>query len=128
METPHLTPKEKEVLTLLAANKHNKEIATLLNISEHTVKFHINSILRKTGQTTRLGAVMHGMKTYLLPQPTPLTATAIAIIEDNKVNILNIKTNMLNDIYEVMDTFAAIDEQKKEIAEILNTYFPTNDT
>ncbi|MGD2077027.1 MAG: response regulator transcription factor [Chloroflexota bacterium] len=52
-----LTPRESEVLQLLAHGKTNKEIATELVISERTVKFHISSILAKLGATNRTEAV-----------------------------------------------------------------------
>src|ERR1051325_7473943 len=42
-----LTPRETEVLTLLAEGLPNREIAARLDISEHTIKFHIRSILGK---------------------------------------------------------------------------------
>jgi len=42
-----LTPREKELLQLLAELKTNKEIATLLNLSVHTVETHRGRILQK---------------------------------------------------------------------------------
>jgi DNA-binding NarL/FixJ family response regulator len=58
-DTPleELTPREDEVLTLLAQGKQNKEIATALTISERTVKFHISSILAKLEAGNRTEAV-----------------------------------------------------------------------
>jgi DNA-binding NarL/FixJ family response regulator len=55
--TEELTPRESEVLELLAQGKPNKEIAAELVISERTVKFHISSILAKLGATNRTEAV-----------------------------------------------------------------------
>jgi DNA-binding NarL/FixJ family response regulator len=52
-----LTPRESEVLQLLAQGKPNKEIAAELVIGERTVKFHISSILAKLGATNRTEAV-----------------------------------------------------------------------
>jgi DNA-binding NarL/FixJ family response regulator len=52
-----LTPREAEVLQLLAQGKPNKEIAAELFISERTVKFHISAILAKLGATNRTEAV-----------------------------------------------------------------------
>lgn len=52
-----LTPREGEVLTLLAQGKQNKEIALELSISERTVKYHISSILSKLGAGNRTEAV-----------------------------------------------------------------------
>jgi DNA-binding NarL/FixJ family response regulator len=52
-----LTPREQEVLTLLAQGMQNKEIAAELLIAERTVKFHITSILAKLGAGNRTEAV-----------------------------------------------------------------------
>jgi DNA-binding NarL/FixJ family response regulator len=52
-----LTPRELEVLTLLARGRKNAEIASELFISERTVKFHVSSILTKLGAETRTQAV-----------------------------------------------------------------------
>ncbi len=56
-ETP-LTDREHEVLELLAQGLPNKTIAQRLRISEHTVKFHVNSILTKLGAESRTEAVV----------------------------------------------------------------------
>lgn len=61
-----LTPREKEVLRLLAAGLGNKEIAARLNISEHTAKFHVASILGKLGAGSRTEAVSIGMRRGLI--------------------------------------------------------------
>ncbi len=55
--TEPLTPREREVLQLLASGIVNKEIAARLSISEHTVKFHVASILGKLSASTRTEAV-----------------------------------------------------------------------
>jgi DNA-binding NarL/FixJ family response regulator len=62
-----LTPREGEVLRLLADGSGNKEIASHLGISEHTVKFHISSILGKLGVATRTEAVTTGIRRGLIP-------------------------------------------------------------
>jgi LuxR family maltose regulon positive regulatory protein len=53
-----LTPREREVLELMAADRTNDEIAADLFIAIPTVKTHINHIRRKLDQTTRVGAVL----------------------------------------------------------------------
>jgi NarL family two-component system response regulator YdfI len=57
-----LTPREREVLQLVSAGLGNKEIAGRLSISEHTVKFHVASILGKLGASTRTEAVSMGIR------------------------------------------------------------------
>jgi DNA-binding NarL/FixJ family response regulator len=57
-----LTPREIEVLRLLAEGMPNKEIAARLNISEHTAKFHVASIMGKLGATSRTEAVTLGIR------------------------------------------------------------------
>jgi len=57
-----LTPRESEVLQMLANGLANKEIATRLSISEHTVKFHVASILGKLGAGSRTEAVSLGIR------------------------------------------------------------------
>lgn len=52
-----LTPREREVLQLLAQGLQNKEIGGELAISERTVKFHVSSILGKLGAGNRTEAV-----------------------------------------------------------------------
>jgi DNA-binding CsgD family transcriptional regulator len=54
---PLLTPRELEVLAALAEGLTNKAIARRLDISLHTVKFHVESLFRKLGARTRTEAV-----------------------------------------------------------------------
>jgi len=61
-----LTRREREVLQMLAAGLGNKEIATRLIISDHTVKFHVASILGKLGASTRTEAVAIGIRRGLV--------------------------------------------------------------
>jgi two-component system, NarL family, response regulator YdfI len=62
----HLTPREIEVLQLLSEGLGNKEIASRLNISEHTAKFHVASIMGKLGATSRTEAVTLGIRRGLV--------------------------------------------------------------
>jgi NarL family two-component system response regulator YdfI len=57
-----LTPREIEILNLLAEGLGNKAIAPRLGISEHTVKFHLASIFTKLGVSTRTEAVTMGAR------------------------------------------------------------------
>ncbi len=65
-ERDALTPREREVLEMLAEGLSNKEIAWRLNISEHTVKFHLASVFAKLDVSTRTEAVMQGLRRGLL--------------------------------------------------------------
>ena len=51
-----LTPREAEVLALVAAGRTNREIGTELYVSEKTASVHVSNILRKLGVTTRVEA------------------------------------------------------------------------
>lgn len=57
-----LTPRELDVLTLLAEGASNKVIARQLGISVHTAKFHVGSILDKLDATGRTDAVAHAAR------------------------------------------------------------------
>jgi DNA-binding NarL/FixJ family response regulator len=61
----HLTPRQYEVLKILASGGTNREVARILSVSQDTVKHHITKILDKTGMSSRvelaLYAVEHGM-------------------------------------------------------------------
>jgi NarL family two-component system response regulator YdfI len=61
-----LTRREREVLQMVAAGLANKEIAARLNISDHTAKFHVASILGKLGASTRTEAVALGIRNGLI--------------------------------------------------------------
>jgi DNA-binding NarL/FixJ family response regulator len=61
-----LTPRESEVLQMLASGLPNKEIAARLTISEHTVKYHVASILGKLGAVSRTEAVTLGIRRGLV--------------------------------------------------------------
>lgn len=62
----NLTERELQVLQLIAEGLPNKSIASQLEISEHTVKFHVNSILSKTGAQSRTQAVTLATKLGLI--------------------------------------------------------------
>jgi two-component system, NarL family, response regulator YdfI len=61
-----LTPREIEVLRMIAEGLGNKEIASKLSISDHTVKFHISSIFAKLGAANRAEAVTLGIRHGLI--------------------------------------------------------------
>ncbi len=65
-EPTTLTARELEVLRMMADGAPNKIIAWKLNISEHTVKFHVASILAKLGAGSRTEAVTTGIRKGLV--------------------------------------------------------------
>jgi DNA-binding CsgD family transcriptional regulator len=61
-----LTPREIQVLSLLAEGASNKSIARRLGISVHTVKFHVASLLDKFEAIGRTDAVTHAVRLGLI--------------------------------------------------------------
>jgi len=61
-----LTPREREVLALMARGYNNREIASTLFISMHTVKNHISSIYRKLGTGDRTRVVLMAVRAGLV--------------------------------------------------------------
>jgi len=57
-----LTPRELEILVLMADGGTNKCVSTALNISDNTVKFHVLNAMRKLAVTTRTGAVAKALR------------------------------------------------------------------
>ena len=64
--TEAITPRESEVLQLLAEGLPNKVIARRLDISEHTVKFHVNAIMGKLSAQSRTEAVVRATQLGLI--------------------------------------------------------------
>lgn len=65
-EAPELTPRERQVLGMVAEGLPNKIIAARLGISEHTVKTHLAALFEKLGVGTRAEAVARGARLGLL--------------------------------------------------------------
>ncbi|WP_261376254.1 response regulator [Brevibacillus brevis] len=63
------TEREQEIFQLIVENLSNQEIAGQLYISEATVKTHVSSILRKTGQPNRSQAVLYALKKGFVKVP-----------------------------------------------------------
>jgi two-component system nitrate/nitrite response regulator NarL len=61
-----LTSRELEVVQLLSGGLSNKEIAQRLAITDHTVKFHLNGVLRKLGVASRTEAVVRAARLGLV--------------------------------------------------------------
>jgi len=62
-----LTSRENDVLRLLAEGLPNKSVASRLEVSEHTVKFHVNSIMGKLNAQSRTEAVALATRLGFLP-------------------------------------------------------------
>ncbi|HEX3179334.1 MAG TPA: response regulator transcription factor [Methylomirabilota bacterium] len=60
-----LTPREEEILKLLASGCTNRDIGRALHISEKTVKTHLNNVFRKLGVTRRVEAALYAVRTGL---------------------------------------------------------------
>lgn len=69
MNIPVLSKREREVLELISAGKSNLEIGTTLQITEGTVKSHVNNILSKLNVGDRTQAVMVALKRGLISLP-----------------------------------------------------------
>lgn len=76
MNNTVLTVREKEVIYFISKGYSNSKIAAILNISEHTVKAHISSIIRKIGGENRLDiclkAIVHNI-VKLDPKDFPIS-------------------------------------------------------
>lgn len=57
-----LTVREKEVFELLTKNKSTKDIASILRISEKTVRNHVSNVIQKLGAKSRSGAILELIK------------------------------------------------------------------
>ena len=64
--TVDLTTRELDILRLIAAEKTDKMIAHSLEISERTVRYHLENINTKLGTMTRLGAVAKAIRLNLI--------------------------------------------------------------
>jgi DNA-binding NarL/FixJ family response regulator len=65
-----LTPREQEVLQLVAQGATNPEVAAKLHLSRHTVNFHVKNILHKLHLKNRAQAVAYAVRTGLVSPPS----------------------------------------------------------
>ena len=65
-DRPRLTPRELQVLKVIATGASNRRAGKLLKCSQHTIKFHVNSILFKFDANTRTQAVVKAIRAGLL--------------------------------------------------------------
>jgi DNA-binding CsgD family transcriptional regulator len=73
--TTPLKPRETEVLMWIEEGKTTWEIARILDITERTVRFHVEEIFKKLNTTTRAQAIAKAHKGGLLPSPHGMVAT-----------------------------------------------------
>src|SRR5204863_9460106 len=69
-DTFGLSPREREVLALIAEGRTNREIGERLFISQKTVGVHVGNILAKLGVSGRVEAAMVAVRLDLVPQPS----------------------------------------------------------
>lgn len=68
---PHLTPRERQILSILVQGRSNKEIGNTLDLSEKTIKHHLTNILQKLRVRNRVEAAL--MMSNHMPQPQTLS-------------------------------------------------------
>jgi DNA-binding NarL/FixJ family response regulator len=66
---PAITPREREILALIAAGRANKEIASELGVSEDTVKRHVSHILEKLDVNDRAQATAEAIRRGIIKVP-----------------------------------------------------------
>jgi DNA-binding NarL/FixJ family response regulator len=82
---PLLTTREQQVLHLLSDGLSNSELATVLKLSEHTIKNHLFRIYDKLGVSNRMEAVLYA----LTPRnPYPVQNRASNLMPSNKITII----------------------------------------
>ena len=68
---PHLTPRERQILSILVQGRSNKEIGNTLDLSEKTIKHHLTNILQKLRVRNRVEAAL--MMSNHMPQHQTLS-------------------------------------------------------
>lgn len=63
-----LTPREREIIVMLASGASNKEIARTLDLAESTVKIHVQGILRKLSLSSRVQAAVYAVEHKLIAE------------------------------------------------------------
>jgi two-component system, NarL family, response regulator len=69
LQMPDMTPREVDVLQFVVAGKSNKEIGQLLNVTEGTVKVHVNHIFAKLGVDGRVAATLLALQRGIVHLP-----------------------------------------------------------
>jgi len=71
-QAPDMTKRQAQILALIATGKTNKEIASVTDVTEGTVKIHVNHIFRKLGVDGRAAAIARGLERGLVRLPKGL--------------------------------------------------------
>ena len=87
-----LTRREQEVLDGILRSMANKEIASELNLSERTIKFHVSSLLAKFKVHSRMELMRDASQRAIRPLPTPIVAPAKAIHALTRHPVMSVKT------------------------------------
>ncbi len=66
---PLLSPREEEILALVAQGRSNKEIAAIVSVAENTVKNHLKNVLEKLHLENRVQAATYALQKGLIPKP-----------------------------------------------------------
>ena len=81
---PELSPRQREILALVAAGRTSKEIASELQISESTVNWHLTKAFARLGASSRAEAVAIAMRdgdeVAVLPRTLPSTPPAVLML------------------------------------------------
>ncbi len=64
LATTRLSPREKELIALIAQGLKNKEIATTMNLTEGTVKVYLNRLYHRLGVADRFELALYGLQTF----------------------------------------------------------------
>jgi DNA-binding NarL/FixJ family response regulator len=72
---PQLSPREREILSLVAQGMVNKQIARRLGIAEHTVKIHLGNVFRRIGVNDRTSAALWARDHLVLEPPSDWPST-----------------------------------------------------
>jgi DNA-binding NarL/FixJ family response regulator len=75
-----LTPRQRQVLRLLAEGKSNKQICRVLNVAEGTIKNHLYALFRQIGVSNRTEAALW-LSRHITPESAYLQATVCAVHE-----------------------------------------------
>jgi DNA-binding NarL/FixJ family response regulator len=77
-KSKHLTPREREIVQLLAEGKSNKEVAVALNLSVKTAETHRSNLMRKLGLHSVSELVLYAVRNHIVQVPDPYEEKAAA--------------------------------------------------